>query len=161
MGKYHEELSVEHHDPLIRTLHQIIRLSIKFLAILMMLLILASVLDVVYVFYNNIMSDPVGFLTVNEIFQLFGTFMVVLIAVEIFINIRLYLGTHIMPVQLVIATALMAIARKVIVLDLDKVSYMDVIGIAAVVLALGITYWLVARLSDEEKIVFTGDEVEE
>lgn len=160
MAKYHEELSVEHHDPLIRNLHKLIRLSVKFLAVVMVLIILASVLDVVYVFYTNVLTPPLGFLTVNEIFQLFGTVMVVLIAVEIFINIRLYLGTHILPVQLVIATALMAIARKVIVLDLQNTSYMYVIGIAAVVLALGLTYWLVARLSDEEKLVITGEDIE-
>lgn len=158
MSKFHEELSEEHHDPLIRNLHKVIRVAVKFLAILMVLLILASVADVVYVFYTNIMSPPAGFITVGEIFQLFGAFMVVLIAVEIFINIRLYLGSNIMPVQLVIATALMAIARKVIVLDLEKTSYMHVIGIAGVVLALGVTYWLVARLSDEEKLLITEDQ---
>ncbi|MDT8895696.1 phosphate-starvation-inducible PsiE family protein [Halomonas sp. I1] len=50
-----------------------------------------------------------------------------------------------MPIQLVIATALMAIARKVIVLDIKTVSAEYVLAIAAVVLALGITHWLVTR----------------
>jgi uncharacterized membrane protein (DUF373 family) len=71
--------------------------------------------------------------------------MAVLIAIEMFINIRLYLGTNVLPIQLVIATALMAIARKVIVLDLDRISSDYVFAIAAVVLALGVTHWLTAR----------------
>jgi uncharacterized membrane protein (DUF373 family) len=45
----------------------------------------------------------------------------------------------------VVATALMAIARKVIVLDLEKIGPDYVLGIAAVVLALGITYWLLSK----------------
>ena len=61
-------------------------------------------------------------LDINDIFYTFGAFMAVLIAVEIFINIRLYLGTNVFPVQLVVATALMAIARKVIVLDFDTLT---------------------------------------
>ncbi|MFC6672173.1 phosphate-starvation-inducible PsiE family protein [Marinobacterium aestuariivivens] len=71
--------------------------------------------------------------------------MAVLIAVEIFINIRLYLGTDVLPIRLVTATALMAIARKVIVLDLDKTSAEYVFAIAAVTLALGVTHWLISK----------------
>jgi uncharacterized membrane protein (DUF373 family) len=74
--------------------------------------------------------------------------MAVLIAVEIFVNIRLYLGTSVLPIQLVVATALMAIARKVIVLDLDNVSSGEILGIAAVVISLGVTYWLIAKKKD-------------
>ncbi len=90
------------------------------------------------------MKPPLLHLTVSEIFDLFGTFMVVLIAIEIFINIRLYLGSNTLPIQLVIATALMAIARKVIILDLADTSAEQVFAIGAVTLALGVTYWLVS-----------------
>ena len=141
----HEELSEEHHDPLVRNLHRIIRHSVKLLAVLMVLLILWTLADVVYVFYERLMAPPFMLLTIHDIFQMFGAFMVVLIAIEIFINIRLYLGTSVLPVQLVIATALMAIARKVIVLDLEDTTSTYVFAIAAVVLALGLTYWLISR----------------
>jgi len=145
----HEELSSEHHDPLIRFLHKTIRISVKVLAILMALLIIWSVIDVIYVFYQLLMEPPLFLLDVSDIFQMFGAFMVVLIAIEIFINIRLYLGTSVLPVQLVIATALMAIARKVIVLDLAETSSIYVFAIAAVVLALGVTYWLTGKMHQE------------
>jgi uncharacterized membrane protein (DUF373 family) len=45
----------------------------------------------------------------------------------------------------VVATALMAIARKVILLDLGTISAGEILAIAAVVLALGITHWLVGK----------------
>ena len=141
----HEELPEEHEDPLIRFLHRIIRLSVKFLAILMVFVIIWGIGDVLYVLYQRLNKPPFFLLNINDIFQTFGAFMAVLIAIEIFINIRLYLGTDVLPVQLVIATALMAIARKVIVLDLDQISSAYVVAIAAVVLALGITYWLISK----------------
>ena len=43
----------------------------------------------------------------------------------------------------------MAIARKVIVLDFDDVTPDYILGVAAVVLALGITYWLLAKQKQE------------
>ena len=141
----HEELPEEHEDPLIRFLHRIIRVSVKFLAILMVFVIIWGIGDVLYVLYQRLNKPPFFLLNINDIFQTFGAFMAVLIAIEIFINIRLYLGTDVLPIQLVIATALMAIARKVIVLDLDQISSNYVAAIAAVVLALGITYWLISK----------------
>ena len=91
------------------------------------------------------MAPPVLLFNVNDIFKIFGAFMVVLIAIEIFINIRLYLGSNTLPIKLVIGTALMAIARKVIVLDLANTTSIYVFAIASVVLALGIAYWLVGK----------------
>ncbi|MBY5931285.1 MULTISPECIES: phosphate-starvation-inducible PsiE family protein [Halomonas] len=141
----HDELPKEHEDPLISALHRIIRFGVKILAVLMVFVILWGIIDVVYVLYQQLSSPPILLLEVGDIFRLFGAFMVVLIAIEIFINIRLYLGTDVLPIQLVIATALMAIARKVIVMDFDAVTPQYVLATAAVVLALGVTHWLVSR----------------
>ena len=141
----HDELPKEHEDPLIRRLHLVIRQAIKLLAVLMVLVIIWGVLDVIYVLYTKFISPPVLLFEVSDIFVIFGAFMVVLIAVEIFINIRLYLGTNILPIRLVVATALMAIARKVIILDIATVTAMEMLAIAAVVLALGVTHWLVGK----------------
>lgn len=141
----HEELPEEHADPLIRFLHRIIRIAIRVLAVLMVLVIIWGIGDVIYVLYQRLGTPPYFLLDINDIFQTFGAFMAVLIAVEIFINIRLYLGTDVLPIRLVTATALMAIARKVIVLDLDKTSSDYIIAIAAVTLALGITHWLISK----------------
>jgi len=144
-GNIHEELSTEHHDPLIRALHGAIRICVKVLAVLMVLVIILGVADVGYVLYTRLTTPPVLLLNVSDIFKIFGAFMVVLIAIEIFINIRLYLGSSTLPIKLVIGTALMAIARKVIVLDLQNTTAIYVFAIAAVVLALGIAYWLVGK----------------
>lgn len=143
----HDELPKEHEDPLIRSLHAVIRSSIRVLAVLMALVILWAVFDVVYVLYQRLMDEPVFLLDYNDLFDVFGAIMLVLIAIEIFINIRLYLGSNVLPIQLVVATALMAIARKVIVMDLSETGPLYIFGIASVVLALGTTYWLVTNRS--------------
>ena len=144
-GIIHEEIPRKHNDPLIEFLHKIIRFFVKVLAVLMVFVIIWGIGDVVYVLYQRLSTPPLFLLDINDIFLTFGAFMAVLIAIEIFINIRLYLGTDVLPVQLVVATALMAIARKVIVLDTDKISSEYIMAIAAVVLALGITYWLITK----------------
>ena len=141
----HEELPENTSDPLLNVLHANIKFAIKILAILMVLVIYWSIADVVYVLYMRLSVPPYFLLDVEDILQTFGAFMIVLIAVEIFINIRLYLGSHVIPVQLVVATALMAVARKIIVLDLKIVSAEHILGLALVTLSLGVTYFLLKR----------------
>ena len=104
-----------------------------------------SVINVVYVIYEKLSVPPYFLLTIEDILIVFGAILAVLIGIEIFINIRLYLGSHIIPVKLVLGTALMAIARKIIVLDLGQVNAEQILGVGFVTLALGISYWLVAK----------------
>ena len=72
-------------------------------------------------------------------------FSPVLIAIEIFLNITLYLRDDVVHVKLVVATALMAIARKVIIFDFNKIAPMYILATGVVVLALGIVYWMMDR----------------
>lgn len=141
----HEELPMEHEDPFIQILHRIIRLGVKFLALLMVIVIVFSIFDVLYVIYERMISEPKLLLTIDDILETFGSFLVVLIAIEIFINITLYIRSDVIPVKLVVATALMAISRKVIVFDFKSLPYEYVGASSVVVLALGVTYWLVQK----------------
>lgn len=122
----------------------VIRQAIRLLAVLMTLVILWCVADVVLVLYKALSSPPVLLLDLNDIFVVFAAFLAVLIAIEILVNITLYLRDDVIHVQLVVATALMAIARKVIVLDLSTLQAEYLYGIAVILLALGLTYWLVS-----------------
>ncbi len=131
-------------DPLISALHMIIRHLIRVLAVLMVLVIIWCIADVIMVFYERLSEPPFMLLTLNDIFAVFAAFLAVLIAIEIFANITLYLRDDVIHVKLVIATALMAVARKVIVLDTSIIEPGYLYGIGAIVLALGITYWLVS-----------------
>lgn len=87
----------------------------------MVFVILMGVVDVGWALYQKLVSPPTFILTIVDILATFGSFMAVLIAIEIFVNITIYLREDIIHVKIVLATALMAIARKVIILDLEKV----------------------------------------
>lgn len=129
-------------EPLIRFLNRIIDYSVRALAILMTLVIVWGVADVVYVIYDRLTQAPLFLLDISDILATFGAFIAVLIAIEIFVNITIYLREDVIHVRIVLATALMAIARKVIILDFEETSWEYVFAIAAVVLAMSLAYWL-------------------
>ncbi len=145
-GDAHEShLDPEHRDPILAGMNRIIRHGIRVLAGMMVLVILWCIADVVLVLYEKLSTPPLFLLELNDIFVVFAAFLAVLIAIEIFANIALYLRDDVIHVKLVVATALMAIARKVIVLDLGAIEAEYLFGIGLVVIALGVTYWLVAN----------------
>lgn len=136
------ELGVDEEDAMINILHRIIRGSVRVMAVLMVVTIVWGVFDVGYMIYSQLLNPLVTEFKVQHIILVFGAFLAVLIAIEIFLNITLYLRDDVVHVKLVVATALMAIARKVIVMDFKEIEPMYVLSTAAVVLALGIVYWL-------------------
>ena len=135
----------ESEEPFVHWLLVVIRFCVRILAVLMTMVIMWSVADVAWVIYQRVIASPVGLLNVNDILASFGAFMVTLIAIEIFLNIVLYLRDDVLHVKLVLATALMAIARKVIVLDYKTLEPEYIWATTAVILALSIGYWLVAK----------------
>ncbi len=137
-------------EPLIGVLRRIIRLAVRALAVLMAAVICLGVIDVAYVLFQKLMAPPFLVLNISDILATFGAFMAVLIAIEIFVNINLYLREDVIHVRIVMATALMAIARKVIILDMQELTEAQVIAVASVVLAMSVGYWLVNKVVPEE-----------
>ncbi len=137
-------------EPLIQLLRLVVHMAVRVLAVLMTLVILWGVADVFLVLYQNLKAPPVFMLNINDILALFGAFMAVLIAIEILINIIIYLRDDVIHVKIVMATALMAIARKVIIMDFSKITPDYVLAVAAVVLAMSVGYWL-AVIKDDKK----------
>ncbi len=104
-----------------------------------------GVADVIWVLYERLREPPLMLLTISDILSTFGAFIAVMIAIEIFENLTIYLRQNVIEVELVMATGLMAIARKVIVLDYKELSPEYVWATAGVVLAMSVGYWLVKR----------------
>ena len=135
-------------DKILWFLKNTIHYSLKALAFLMILLIVSGVVDVGWTLYQRILAPPMFILTIGDILATFGAFMVVLIAIEIFQNIILYLRDDVIHVKIVLATALMAVARKIIILDYDELNSMYVFATGLVLIATGLTYYLVHKIPE-------------
>jgi len=146
-------------EPLIYHLQKVIRFAVRLLAVLMTAVILWGVADVCWVLYQKLVQPPILMLTINDILATFGAFMAVLIAIEIFVNIIVYLRDDVIHVKIVLATALMAIARKVIILDFDEISPDYVWATAGVTIAMAIAYWLVVYFTEQPKLPETKEKI--
>lgn len=114
----------------------------KVLSLAMIAVILVSVCDLLIFVFTELVNDPQTLLK-DTLFVIFGLFLNVLIALEILENITAYLRKHVIQVELVIVTSLIAVARKIIILDLEKKDAADLIGLATAIFALSISYLIV------------------
>ncbi|MBN3886959.1 MAG: phosphate-starvation-inducible PsiE family protein [Nostoc sp.] len=120
----------------------------KALSIFMVIVILVAIADLGVFIVKELFTVPYGSFN-TTLYKVFGLFLNILIALEILENITAYLRKHVFQVELVIVTSLIAVARKIIILDLEKVEGIDIIGLGIAILALSISY-LIIRLSNSK-----------
>jgi uncharacterized membrane protein (DUF373 family) len=114
----------------------------KILSLLMVIVIFAMIFDLSTFLYKELFYTPYDRIT-DVVFKVFGLFLNVLIALEILENITAYLKKHVFQIELVIATSLIAISRKIIILKLDEVTGIQILGLGVAILSLSICYFIV------------------
>lgn len=117
----------------------------KILSIAMLVVIFIAVYQLVIFLINELVLPSPQEYSTRILFSIFGLFLNVLIAFEILENITAYLKRHVVQVELVIVTSLIAVARKIIILDLEKTAGLDLIALGVAILALSISYWIVRK----------------
>lgn len=117
--------------------------------ILLMLVILAALVDLWYLFgmalrerVQEIDSIPMLMLAVQRAFS--GILLVVL-GLELLETLRVYFTQHRVRLELVIVVALIAVSRHVINLDFEHLTGASIAGIAALIVALTGGYYLVRK----------------
>ncbi len=116
---------------------------------LMAIIVLSSTLEVAYEIITNLFTPPGFFIGVRDLFDLFGLFLMVLIGLELMTSIRMYVEDHRIHAELMLLVAITAITRKVVILDAKTIEPISLFGIASLVIALTLGYYLIRRSRNE------------
>ncbi|MCF7820779.1 MAG: phosphate-starvation-inducible PsiE family protein [Candidatus Pacebacteria bacterium] len=136
------------HGKFLCWLHDVIIVSVKVLAVLTVFMIILGVFNAGYIIYASLLASGLV-LTLTDFFNIFGELLTVLIAIEIFQNIIMYIRTDKIPIKLVLATAIIAVARKFIVIGQQELSFYYILGLAISVIALSFSFWLLRKPEQE------------
>lgn len=112
---------------------------------MMILVVLLATLELGWIIIKDIITPPIILLEISELLEIFGFFLLVLIGVELLETIKAYLLDKVVHVEIVLEVALIAIARKVIILDLEKYDSLIVLGIAGLILSVAAAFYVVRR----------------
>ena len=106
------------------------------------LVVALATLELGWLIIQDIITPPVFLLEINELVDIFGMFLLVLVGMELLDTIKTYLDDRTLHIEVVLMVAMIAIARKVIILDEKELSANTLLGIGAIIVALGIGYYL-------------------
>ena len=120
----------------------------KILSIALIIVIFVSLFDLLYILVTDLISNKPTIFLDTKLIEIFGLFLHLLIALELLENITSYIRKHIVQVELVLVTALIAVARKVIIFDTNKYDSHDLIALGIATLCLAGSYWLIKRMNN-------------
>jgi uncharacterized membrane protein (DUF373 family) len=132
-------------------LKKIERLIVSALLVMMVITVILATIEVGWLLLKDIMSEPLFLLEIQELLDLFGLFLLVLIGIELMETLKVYLTERAIHVEVVFTVALIAIGRKVIILDVKELPGTTLLAIAAIILAMSFGYFLLKYLRHHEK----------
>ncbi len=121
------------------------RMIVYSLIAMMVLTVSLTTIELGWIIIRDVFTPPILLLDIEELLEIFGFFLLALIGVELLETIKAYLTEKVVHVEIVIEVALIAIARKVIILDLEEYDHMTLIGIAALIFAIAIAVYAIKR----------------
>jgi len=133
-------------DRILKTLDRFERAVVVFLVCLMVLTVALATIELAFLLIKDILAHPRYLLGINELLDVFGMFLLILLGLELLETIKAYLIEHAIHVEVVMVVALIAIARKVIILDVKALDAMTLFAIGAIILALSLGYYWISRV---------------
>jgi uncharacterized membrane protein (DUF373 family) len=131
--------------------HAVILVLTALIAIVIAFALWNLVLKVLFSIVSSGGFDPTEYSTFQA---LFGMIFTVIIALEFKRSLLLVAERRhgIIQARTVILIALLAIVRKLMIIDLSAADTAELFALAAAILALGVVYWLVRDQDEREKL---------
>ena len=115
------------------------------LVLLMGVVVISATLELGVTLFKNLTETSGTFLGPTQLFDIFGMFMMVLIAIELMSSIYVYCTDKVVYLEMMFLIAITAVTRKIVVLDAKAIEPLAVIGIAFVLAALVAGYYVVKK----------------
>lgn len=139
---------------IIRVVERAVVLS---LLAMMLITIVISTVELGLIMYEQIVAPPFLLLDIDNLLEIFGFFLMVIIGLELFETIRIYLEESTIHVEVVMLVAIVAVSRKIIIIDYKEVEPMMNLSIAALVISLCAGYFLIKKMMQDNKPRESGD----
>lgn len=128
-----------------KTFKRLERVILFALTFMMAFVLLLATVDLGRKIVMEIMDSPFYLVDVDGLLAMFGAFLIVLIGIELLETVKAYFRDDIVHVEVVLLIAIIAIARKVIVLEYDKYEPLTIAGIGVLIAALAVGYFFIKK----------------
>ena len=125
------------------------KLIYALLMIMLMVVLITGIVDLAWLLISSLIYATPWLMETHEMISVLGGFLLVLIGVELLDTIKAYFSENTIHVEIVVLLAIIAVARKVILLDPTGITAFEygfeLIGIGVIVLGLAGGYYLIKK----------------
>ena len=133
------------------------RFIVVSLLVMMALVVLLATIELAAIILEQMLQPPrLILLGMNELLTIFNIFLLVLIGLELIEVIKVYLVDEQVHVEVIFLVAIIAVSRKVIVLDVKDLSPLVSLGMAAIILSLAGGYYLLKRGLNIKETIYSS-----
>jgi uncharacterized membrane protein (DUF373 family) len=122
------------------------------LAVLLVIVVTLSTIHLGFLIAEEIWTPPRFLIPVQGLLEIFSFFLLILIGVELLETLKAYLRRDVIHVRLVLEVALIAMARKVIILEPNAIPAATLFGVAALILALAVAFYFERQAHREQPL---------
>jgi len=122
------------------------------LIVMMAVVILISTLELGWMIIKDLGGHPFMLLTLHQLLDILSLFLLIFIGLELLTTMKTYFADHTLHVEIVLQVALISIARKIVVLEVQDPSALHLFGFAALLVALAVTYYVEARVRSRPNV---------
>ena len=119
------------------------------LMVMLMAVLIAAIMDLAVLLFTTLATASPYLLEAHELIAVLGAFLLILIGVELLDTVKLYFRENAIHVEIVLLLAVIAVARKVILLDptgMTGIDYgLELMGIGVIVIGLSGGYFLIKK----------------
>ena len=148
--KYHRASGALNGNDMETLLTKVQKLVALVLAFLLILVVVLSTEHLGFLIAEETWQPPRFLIPVQGLLEIFSFFLLVLIGVELLDTLKAYVKKDVIHVRVILVVALIAMARKVIVVEPSNLSGLTMVGIAALILALGAAFYFERQAPNEE-----------
>lgn len=112
---------------------------------MMAIILILATIELGYYLVTSLLGSKYLLINLDNLMEMFGVFLLVLIGIELLDTIKVYLRESVVHVEVVVLVAIIALARKVVVLKVEELEGMTIVGIALLVVALAVAYYLIKK----------------
>jgi len=135
------------HYKIISVLRGVTHLILFMLMFVLVASMFLGTLDLFIQFYEAVVSkDPHPFvIKVQDLYGFFSIILIVIVGYELFRSMTIILEQRKIPVKEIMEIAMIALANKVVTLDLHATDMQSMIGLGVIIVSLGVAYFTFSR----------------
>lgn len=115
------------------------------LIVMMVVVIALALIELGWMLIKDVLKPPILILEIQDLLEIFGFFLLVLIGIELLETIKCYYVEGKIELKVIFTVALIALGRKIIIMEPGKYGGPTLIGIGVVILALVAGYFVTSN----------------